>query len=238
MLKLQLTVVLLASSQAFGAFTYRGSAMIPTGGANQVIDTSSADLIVVSVTDYYGNANWGWGEYNVGGNNTWIQVSAQGAPGGVINRLLYCLHPAHVGVSHSFYVAYSMSITIAAYSGSAASSVDLITGNATSAATVQPGAILPACTNELIVFSMGGHGAGAPTISGANLRQSFGFSGSSWANGLADSIQASPPASINATWTNPGSADSVAIAVSFKAADGACGGGTTAVRHRVISGGD
>ncbi len=156
MLKLQLTVVLLASSQAFGAFTYRGSAMIPTGGANQVIDTSSADLIVVSVTDYYGNANWGWGEYNVGGNNTWIQVSAQGAPGGVINRLLYCLHPAHVGVSHSFYVAYSMSITIAAYSGSAASSVDVITGNATSAATVQPGAILPACTNELIVFSMGG----------------------------------------------------------------------------------
>jgi hypothetical protein len=237
MLKLKLTVVLLASSQAFGAFTYRASAKIPLGGANQLIDTSSADLIVVSVTDYYNNASWGWGEYNVGGNNTWIQASVQGASGGVINRLMYTLHPAHVGTSHGFYVAYSTSITIAAYSGSAASSVDLITGNATSAATVQPGAILPVCTNELIVFSMGGHGAGAPTISGATLRQSLGFSGESWANGLADSIQTSP-LSINPTWTNPGSANSVAVAVSFKAADSVCGGGTTAVRHRVMSGGD
>lgn len=237
MRKLQLTVFLLASSQAFGAFTYRGSAKIAMGGANQSIDTSSADLIIVSTSDYDGDTSWGWGEYNVGGNNTWIQASVQGAPGGVINRLLYCLHPAHVGVAHSFYVAYATAITIAAYSGSAVSSADLITGNATSAATVQPGAILPACSNELIVFSMGGSGAGAPTISGANLRQSLGFLGQSWANGLADSIQASP-ASINPTWTNSGSADSVAIAVSFKAADAVCGVGTTAVRHRVISGGD
>lgn len=237
MRKLQLTLFLLASSQAFGAFTYRASTKIGLGGPNQAIDTSSADLIIVSTTDYYNNSTWGWGEYNVGGNNTWIQASAQGAPGGVINRLLYCLHPAHVGVSHSFYVAYSTSITVAAYSGSAASSVDLIAGNATSTATVQPGAIFPACSNELIVFSMGGHGAGAPTISGADLRQSQGFSEVWWANGLADSIQATP-ASINPTWTNPGSADSVGIAVSFKAADSVCGGGTTAVRHRVISGGD
>lgn len=237
MRKLQFALLLLASPQAFGAFTYRASAKIPQGGANQIIDTSSADLIVVSVTDYYNNASWGWGEYNVGGNNTWIQASVQGASGGVVNRLMYCLHPAHVGVAHSFYVAYSTSITIAAYSGSAASSVDLITGNAASAASVQPGAILPACSNELVVFTMGGHGTGTPTISGANLRQAFGFAGSSWANGLGDSIQTSP-VSINPTWTNAGSADTVAIAVSFRAADGVCGGGTTAVRHRVISGGD
>jgi hypothetical protein len=237
MRKLQLAIFLLASSQAFGAFTYRGSAKIPMGGSNQSIDTSSADLIIVSTSDYYNDTSWGWGEFNVGGTNTWIQASVQGASGGVINRLLYCLHPTHVGAAHSFYVAYATAITVAAYSGSAVSSVDLITGSAAPAATIQPGAILPACTNELIVFSMAGHGGGAPTVSGANLRQSMGFSGQSWANGLADSIQASP-VSINPTWTNSGSADSVAIAVSFKAADSVCGVGTTSVRHRVISGGD
>jgi hypothetical protein len=237
MRKLQLVIFLLASSQAFGAFTYLGSAKIPMGGSNQSIDTSSADLIIVSTSDYYNDTSWGWGEYNVGGNNTWIQASVQGASGGVINRLLYCLHPAHVGTAHSFYVAYATAITVAAYSGSAVSSVDLITGSAAPAATIQPGAILPACTNELIVFSMAGHGSGAPTVSGATLRQSMGFSGQSWANGLADSIQGSP-VSINPTWTNTGSADSVAIAVSFKAADSVCGVGTTSVRHRVISGGD
>jgi hypothetical protein len=237
MRKLQLALLLLASSQAFGAFTYRGSAKIPQGGANQIIDTSSADLIVVSVTDYYNNASWGWGEYNVGGNNTWIQATVQGASGGVINRLMYTLHPTHVGASHGFYVAFNTAITISAYSGSATSSLDLISGNAASAASVQPGAILPACTNELIVFSMGGHGMGTPTISGANLLQSLGFSVTSWANGLADSIQTSP-VSVNPTWTNPGSADSVAVAVSFKAADSVCGGGKTVVRHRVISSGE
>lgn len=166
-----------------------------TGQVGSAIDTTGADMIIVSVSGYNGTAVPSDSE-----GNTWTNLTASGI---VRNqRLSYCLSPT-TSSSHTFFctnVSFP-SMSVVAFSGVAAYEAENFSSDV-SGTTVQAGSVTPS-TNGSLVFMGAVNEAGVFTAvdSGFTLETAVAYaSGSAMGNATAYLVQPSA-ASVNATLT-------------------------------------
>ena len=201
------------------------------------VNTTGADLLIVFITS--GSTTPSLSDSF---SNTWTLIaSITGSHG--LSYLYYCSAPT-VGAGHTFTTDKTNfgTITVQAWSGSAASPLDQFSSFGTSTTTtVQPGSITPLSNNELIICgSFSGLVAIAePTVdSGFTIPAGSGFAGVPGTNYGGEALaylEQTSAAAVNPTWTyasNTG--DGQAIIASFKGAAGG-GGGATLVRRTLSS---
>ncbi len=188
-------------------------------GTSPAIDTTGANLIVISVTDDTGTNT---GTPTDSKSNTWTHLTFN-TNGGVSTQLWYSLNPT-VGSGHTFASANNNlfgSITVAAFSGAAASSpFDVENGsNTASASSLQTGSVTPSQDNSLVIYSTGDAWTGTLTANIGTVTDFGGLiGGNSFANGMAYQIQTTATA-VNPTfsWTGGAARAEASIAV-FKPA--------------------
>lgn len=199
-----------------------GNAGVTTSG----IDTTGADLIVVSVSWYIVDTPIGSLTFSDSKSNTWTRLTDSTGGGVAANVLYYCQSPT-VGSGHTFTTngAY-VSVCVAAFSGSTSSPFDVQNGSgaAGGAGTIQPGSITPTVDNELVMCGFcGGAGTSPVSIDGGFTKIVEEPVSSSFGGAIAYLIQTTAAAA-NPTWTLSASGSSKATRIaSFKAA----AGGTT-----------
>lgn len=195
---------------------------------NVTINSTGADLIMVCVNDYSGNTETTVSENK---SNTLHALTTYTESSEIRHRSFY-MTAGTVGSSHTFsaistgsFSAVSMSVL--AFSGSAASPLDQQNGDkGTSVATVTTGSITPTEDNELIVscLGIGDTGSLTPTVNSSMTSQGHvSFVGSNnYGSDAAYKIQTSA-AAINPTWDSTSTGQlMVANVVSFKAATVSC----------------
>ena len=240
-------MLLLVSSPAFAAFTLIAGGAAPwETSTNVVLDTTGANLIVVTISTWYSAATFPH-DYLGANNNTACYVSAAKATntGHLFTETWYCLNPTYTGPSHGFYTdGGNFPFYVAAYSGAATSSVldvgAISTNTTTGSTTIQPRSIIPACTNELVWF---GYATEYPTwVSVSGVADAYHHAQTDtggWKGYGVGTVLQTTAAAVNPTLTMSGSpynggGDSATV-VAFKSASSSCGGAVTA-RHRVIGG--
>lgn len=191
-------------------------------GNSPAIDTTGADLLVAIVCDDSTNT----ATLSDSNSNTWTFLTAH-ANGTNRVRIAYC-QGAAVGAGHTFKLTGTSSqpsLSVAAFSGSAASPLDQQNGaNDPNNSQLQTGSVTPGQDNELLVFGLGQHSptsAHAATVDvGTILQQASYNSGVSFGNVLAYQIQTTATArNPNFSWVSP--AGCVACIATFKAAGAA-----------------
>lgn len=194
-----------------------GAATDPTTSA---IDTTGANLIIISVSQYAGSAI---GSLSDNKSNTWTGLTAQAgnATGGNQNqycRLFYCYAPT-VGAGHTFkWTGTNVfgTICVAAFSGSASSPFDQQNG----AFGNVPGSVTPSVDSELVVSAVSfGSPATELVDSSLTITDKINYvSGGAEGGALAYIIQTTAGA-VNPTWS--GGSGSASVIATFKAAGGA-----------------
>jgi len=191
------------------------------------IDTSGADLIVLSVASYIVVSNPLPSDSK---GNTWHP--ARSAFSASLSRVsLYYAYNPTVGTGHTFTCGIPAtqnfpSISVVAVSGALLTDpLDQTNGGtASSSTTVSTGNITPTQDNELIVTSVAGQAditTGTPP-SGFTIQTSVTFAGGvHWSSGIATQIQTTAT-TIGATWTL-GTGTHCAVIASFTAASAATG---------------
>jgi hypothetical protein len=214
---------------------------LPSGGSvvgitTAAIDTSGADLIILSVNGYKGYVNDSTVPTD-SASNTWTALTSKA--GGTVSyvRLWYCHAPTTSG-THTFSWNTGSNtaggLAVAAFSGSAAVPFDVQNGAVNSSSlTIQPGSITPSEGNCLVVSAVctTDDMTGAPAVdSSLSLSSSPTMSGP-WSSGNTEGMGLGylvqvGAAAINPTWTATGTAswDQAAVIASFKAAGGGGGG--------------
>jgi hypothetical protein len=187
------------------------------------IDTTGANLLVVSIADYEADSSILSDNYA----NTWTPLTAAtSVPDALRQRLYYCLG-ALVGAGHTFTATPNLSahfatISVAAFSGvKTASAFDQENG-ATSATTASmaTGSITPSENNELVVSGLLTGTANVIAISGLTItNQVPNDPGDAFGAALAYVVQTSAGA-VNPTWTWSGGAAAGATVASFRALEG------------------
>lgn len=130
------------------------------------IDTSSADLLIAFVSSYSGGGT-AIPALTDSKGNTWTALTAR-VDGSVIMRLqtFWCI-PTSKGSGHNFSASGSgnmyVSLSVAAFSGSAASPYDSENGSISSGT---PGTITPSQDNCLVITGIGQQGATTYSING------------------------------------------------------------------------
>lgn len=199
-----------------------------SGGTSSAIDTTGANLIVVTVTWYIaGGATMSVSDSK---SNTWTARTDYISGGAVSIQTFYCYSPT-VGSGHTFTFSgtansYS-SATIAAFSGIAASPYDAENGtNYPSGTTAyQTGSVTPSQANTLIIAACGFDlGAGGPGGPAANISVNSGFTitdsvaygyGTGEGNSMAYKVMTAATAT-NPTFTSDISAPGAANTTVFK----------------------
>ena len=243
MRKLLISFFLLASSQAFGAYTLVTHGVWVAAG-DVMLNTSGANLIVLAVSAWsdLGDVNaYTIGDYQGGGNNNscYTRIAAKYNPGYRSSFLFYCLNPPHTGASHGFYGGYGAAVYITAWSGSATSAaLDVVgAGAATTSSSAFPaGPMTPTCSNELVMIAWGAHSGAATSVTGATISDTVA-SGDANGGGSAYAIQTTATA-INPSINFASPTAIAATMAGFKAADSSCGTVTAAPKRRVVTGGE
>ena len=203
------------------AFSLLASVKRAGDGATSPIDTTGANLIVVSATTY---AAVGEGTLSDNKSNTWLQATAV-STSNTRERIYYCANPT-AGAGHTFawnsagnnnFVAFE----VAAFSGGAASSVFDQQNGATSASATSrtTGSVTPTEDNELIVACLGFNAPNTISIDGSySIAQQQNYAGgSNFGGALAYWIQATATAT-NPTFSWSSSCEAAAAIATFKAA--------------------
>jgi hypothetical protein len=197
----------------------------PNSVTSNAIDTTGANLIVVSVGFYNGTSPTP--TLTDSKSNTWSGLTAR-VGGSITNRLFYCFGGT-VGSGHTFTLSDASifpGMCVAAFSGSVSSPIDQENGaGSASGSTQAPGSVTPSENNELIIAGLGhdDNSAGAVSINGGfTAITSAWLTGNAEGCGLAYLIQTTATAA-NPTWdvTNSAAAGIAASIATFKAADAA-----------------
>jgi hypothetical protein len=188
------------------------SADNPTTGA---IDTTGANLLVVSVSQYNGT---GAGTLSDSKSNTWTPLTAKVGPSEAYNRLFYCASPV-VGSGHTFTsnsTGLFGAIAVQAWSGANASPFDVQNGaTAGSGLTIQPGSVTPSQNNSLIIASVdpAGNAMSAYLIdNGFTITDSVNSGPGVEGLAMAYLLQ-STAAAMNPNWSWTGSSNDIAATI-------------------------
>lgn len=183
-----------------------------SGGVSPAITTTTATLLVASVSQFKGGT-LGVITDKIGGvltGNVWVPGTPQIGSAETYSRIFYCVNPT-VGASHTFLCNGAASITqITAWSGvDTTSPYAGQTGNAVSSSpTIQPGIANPPFNGCLIITANSNdlNGGGTQTInSGFTITDQGPYSGGmNESGGQAYLIQTTKGA-VNPTWTMTGS---------------------------------
>lgn len=192
------------------------------GGTTDAVDTTGANLIVLSVSSYTLGTSPTISDSK---SNSWIALTPQetASTGGRI-RLYYCTNPT-VGSGHTFTAIGTTSfaaIEEIAYSGAATSPYDQESGANTGAllSSLQPGSITPFENNCVLVTAVNFVFGSSITIDSGFAASTIDFSsGNNFAMGIADLVQTTAGA-VNPAWSD-GSQTIATVMASFKAASGA-----------------
>lgn len=187
-----------------------------TGGTTPGIDTTGATLLVITMVE----GNTGNSPPTDSKGNTWIPLTRQSATfGGVI--IYYAIPTAGTsGTGHTFTsTSVSGNLFVAAFSGTAASPLDVQTGAVSNAATsAAPGTLTPAQNGELVISAYSIDSVRTVSVPAGyiNIQESAFIGGTSYGGGMAYQVQTTAlGTNPNRTWTS--AANAGAAAVSFKA---------------------
>lgn len=194
-----------------------------SGNTNPVtgsLDTTGATLLVAVVT-YNGSVS-----VSDSKSNTWTALTAY-ANSGVTSRIYYVDSATPtVGSGHTFTLngtGIAGAINVMAFSGTPTSPYDSKQNgtNSASAATIQPGAVVPATDGYLVVTGFSGGntfgGAGSINLSFNITNQKALTGGSNYGTAAAYLIQPTA-ASVNPTWTLGSTVANIASSIAvFKA---------------------
>jgi len=121
-----------------------------TGGTSTAVDTTGADLIVISASTYESLG----GTISDNKSNTWTALTRYYRLNNGAVRLYYCVSPT-VGTGHTFTVSGTCygSVSVAAFSGVKTSDAFEVQSGSNGAGTsANPGSITPANDGALLVF--------------------------------------------------------------------------------------
>lgn len=185
-----------------------------TPATTSAIDTTGANLIVISVGD--GNSS----APTDSKSNTWTGLTA--ITGGSTRGRLYYSYAPTVGTGHTFTVPHSYgAIAVAAFSGATAAPFDVENGTFDSdgGGTSQPGSVTPSENSEIVIAGLG-IGGSANTLSingGFTIAASVdGISGTQYGAAIAYLIQTTAAAA-NPTWSYSGGSTAICATIaSFK----------------------
>lgn len=176
------------------------------GGSTSAIDTTGANLIVLTVP-YYPLLG-GTPTVSDSKGNSWTALTLQANQGAV--RLYYCVSPI-VGSGHTFTATGTdiyATIDVLAFSGASASPYDQESGSAFDS----PGSITPPQDGCLLVTASSNNGGTTSVDSGFTGFTHDFTPGSHMGGGIAYLIQ-SAAAAVNPTWTG---SNAVCVMASFK----------------------
>ncbi len=232
---LLLIAFVLLSSQAAFATTYSVVAHTGKGATDpntvttDAIDTSTADLIIIGISDYGGITDPGCTPSD-SKSNMWTGITAYTSVGGGSRTKIWYSRATSVGSGHTFTCAATSTyvvITVLAVSGSAASPLDQENGDHLNGSNdVQPGPITPTLDNELVVtvFCNDSVSITVPAPSGYTITDQVDMLALNRVEGaMAYQIQTTATAT-DPTWEGNANDEAAAIA-SFKVSAG--GGGAT-----------
>jgi hypothetical protein len=170
-----------------------------TGGTTAAIDTTGADLIVVSVSSYAGGMAPTLTDSK---GNTYTGLTAR-LLSNAAHRLFYVLAPT-VGAGHTFTVTGATlypAIVVDAFAGVASYQTES-GATATSIASLACGSVTPSTNGALVVTGAAGDGAVTDTVSpaGFTLTQKTFSGGNNMQGSAAWQVQATA-AAINPTWS-------------------------------------
>lgn len=202
---------------------------VTSGGIN----TTGADLIVVTTSDYDGVAATSLTDSK---SNTWTKLTTRDSAGLTgRNVIYYCYNPI-VGSGHTFSLSQSISfpaLSAIAFSGSASTPFDVENGATNSSSnTIATGSITPSQNGEMVVAGVNWNDGGSHPGSTVSITASMTIpvqtppvSGSCFGSAIAYIAQ-NTAAAINPTWTSTGDALGMAATIaSFKGVAAAGGGG-------------
>lgn len=186
-----------------------------TPATTSAIDTTGANLIVISVGD------GGTSTPTDSKGNTWTGLTVRNVGGDLRGRLYYSYAPT-VGTGHTFTVPNSYgAIAVAAFSGAVASPFDVENGAADTdgGGTTQPGSVTPSENSEIVITGLG-LGGSANTLSingGFTIAASVdGIHGTQYGAAIAYLIQTTAAAA-NPTWSYSGGSTAICATIaSFK----------------------
>jgi hypothetical protein len=196
-----------------------GAALGVNGGTTAAIDTTGADLLLIALT-YQGAAAPTFSDSKSNAAPTSI-ISAQNTNSNFTVALWYIPTPI-VGTGHTFTLTRTgsfCSVAVQAWSGSSGSgTLDQSNGNASAlfGTTVQPGAVTPGASGELLVTAVEADVlAGMSIGAGFTISDQIGFlSGTAEGIGMAYLV-ASGSLPTNPTWTSSLPADLAAVIATF-----------------------
>lgn len=224
-----------ASNTAHASFSKVVSISANSCGPTSAVDTTGADLLVISTGSYLSAAT-----VSDSKGNTWNSLTSY-AGGLAVVRTFYAVNPT-VGSGHTFSCSGSYpAIGMIAFSGATTTTpFDLENGSGGSSGTTnQSGAITPSENNSLVVGASsiwnGGDGNHISSIDGGfTLEVDVAKGGANFGIAMSYIIQTSA-ASANPTWTDSLSNDSWADSIaSFKSAGGGGGGGGVTARRTAM----
>ena len=229
----------IARAAAFSLVAHTGGALgLNPQKSTGAIDTTGANLLVVVLVS--GN---GLGAYLKSDSkaNTWTALTAQTQAAGSQVQMYFSVPiPAKVGSGHTVTfdapASFAASGYFAAFSGTAAAPFDVQNGATGTSATMSPGSITPAFTDELVISGVSMHLTAPPTVDASmTVLDSNGFlSGNYFGGGMAYKIQTAA-AAINPVWTMASSDKTACVIASFKSTSSAAG--RSRVRY-IVTGGE
>ena len=203
------------------------------------IDTTGADLLIVSVSQYVG---FSVGTLTDSKSNSWSGLTAQVGSSNIYTRLYYSI-PTSVGSSHTFSFnnggALAGAIDVQAWSGADPTPFDVENGAKGSGITSkQPGSITPNNANSLIISALGTDGGTGYSVNSSLTISDFDdySGGNNEGQALAWFVQGAA-AAINPTWSWSGSStETAAVIAAFKPLAGGGGGNTVNLFTGLIGG--
>lgn len=186
-----------------------------SGGTTAGINTTGADLIIVTVTNYSAQP----GSVSDSKGNTWLAGPARSetAVSDSEARLFYAFSPT-VGSGHTFSSSAGYSyISVLAFSGSAGSGTyDQSGSNAVAGGTsIFCGSIIPTVNNELVIYAGANEQGGLTASLGTLEVNNTGIGGSYYGQALAYYEQPTA-ANINPEFSWTGSGNIAAVVASFR----------------------
>ncbi len=225
-----------ASAATFSLVDKSGT-VVPNGNTvTSPIDSTGADLLVLVLVADNGRITYVQSDSK---GNSWTGLQVKTQSGGQRVQILYVANPV-VGSGHTLTiqdngVTFGLAYFAAFKGASLTSPLDLQNGAVDNASTIQPGAITPSLTNELVISGMAeSSGSAAPTVDSGMIipagcsRTTVG--GVNWGGAFAYKIQTAA-ASINPTWTAGSAGNNSCVIASFKSTSSASGGSKP--RHTV-----
>ncbi len=227
----------IARAAAFSLVAHTGGALgLNPAITTSAIDTTGANLLVAVLVSYNGSSG---NLQSDSKSNTWTALTAQTQAGSSQVQMYYCSPAGKVGSGHTFTFngssSFYASAYVAAFTGSAAAPFDVQNGATNTSATMSPGSITPAFSDELVISGISMHLSSAPTVDASmTVLNSNGFlSGNYFGGGMAYKIQTAA-AAINPVWTMTSSDKTACVIASFKSTSSATGG--SRVRHKATGG--